>query len=109
MNRLYEIFKTPSGPSTGKALLNHTIFSPLKLVRQSLECELFVCKTLRLKNRARLTMQITFSRSPQIPIQWGVLLVTVHYPSTKVSSNYAGNCYEQYDMTWGGGLVLYKV
>jgi hypothetical protein len=27
MNRLYEIFKTPSGPSTGKALLNHTIFS----------------------------------------------------------------------------------
>jgi hypothetical protein len=28
MNRLYEIFKTPSGPSTGKALLNHTIFSP---------------------------------------------------------------------------------
>jgi hypothetical protein len=28
MNRLYEIFKTPSGSSTGKALLNHTIFSP---------------------------------------------------------------------------------
>jgi hypothetical protein len=28
MNRLYEIFKTPSGPSTVKALLNHTIFSP---------------------------------------------------------------------------------
>jgi hypothetical protein len=28
MNRLYELFKTPSGPSTGKALLNHTIFSP---------------------------------------------------------------------------------
>jgi hypothetical protein len=28
MNRLYEIFKTPSGPSTGKALLNHTIFTP---------------------------------------------------------------------------------
>jgi hypothetical protein len=28
MNRLYEIFKTPSGPSTGKALLNYTIFSP---------------------------------------------------------------------------------
>jgi hypothetical protein len=28
MNRLYEIFKTPSGPSTGKAQLNHTIFSP---------------------------------------------------------------------------------
>jgi hypothetical protein len=28
MNRLYEIFKTPSGPSIGKALLNHTIFSP---------------------------------------------------------------------------------
>jgi hypothetical protein len=28
MSSLYEIFKTPSGPSTGKALLNHTIFSP---------------------------------------------------------------------------------
>jgi hypothetical protein len=28
MNRLYEIFKTPSDPSIGKALLNHTIFSP---------------------------------------------------------------------------------
>ncbi len=28
MNRLYEIFKTPSGPSIGKALLNHAIFSP---------------------------------------------------------------------------------
>jgi hypothetical protein len=28
MDRLYEILKTPSGPSTGKALLNHTIFSP---------------------------------------------------------------------------------
>jgi hypothetical protein len=28
MNRLYEIFKTPSGPPIGKALLNHTIFSP---------------------------------------------------------------------------------
>ncbi len=28
MNRPYEIFKTPSGPSTGKALLNHAIFSP---------------------------------------------------------------------------------
>ncbi len=28
MNRLYEIFKTPSGLSIGKALLNHTIFSP---------------------------------------------------------------------------------
>jgi hypothetical protein len=28
MNRLYEIFKTPSGPSAVKALLNHTIFSP---------------------------------------------------------------------------------
>jgi hypothetical protein len=28
MNRLNEIFKTPSGPSTGKALLNHTIFIP---------------------------------------------------------------------------------
>jgi hypothetical protein len=28
MNRLYEIVKTPSGPSTGKALLDHTIFSP---------------------------------------------------------------------------------
>jgi hypothetical protein len=28
MNRLYEIFKTPSGPSTEKAKLNHTIFSP---------------------------------------------------------------------------------
>jgi hypothetical protein len=28
MNRLYEIFKKPSGPSTRKALLNHTIFSP---------------------------------------------------------------------------------
>jgi hypothetical protein len=28
MNRLYENFKTPSGPSTGKALLNYTIFSP---------------------------------------------------------------------------------
>jgi hypothetical protein len=28
MTRLYEIFKTPSGPSTEKALLNHTIFSP---------------------------------------------------------------------------------
>jgi hypothetical protein len=28
MNRLYENFKTPSDPSTGKALLNHTIFSP---------------------------------------------------------------------------------
>jgi hypothetical protein len=27
MNRLYEIFKTPSSPSTGKAL-NQTIFSP---------------------------------------------------------------------------------
>jgi hypothetical protein len=27
MNRPYEIFKTPSGQSTGKALLNHTIFS----------------------------------------------------------------------------------
>jgi hypothetical protein len=30
MNRLYEIFKTPSGPSTVKALLNHTIFSPFQ-------------------------------------------------------------------------------
>jgi hypothetical protein len=30
MNRLYNIFKTPSGPSTGKALLNHTILSPSK-------------------------------------------------------------------------------
>jgi hypothetical protein len=28
MNRLYELFKKPSGPSTGKALLNHIIFSP---------------------------------------------------------------------------------
>jgi hypothetical protein len=28
MNRLYEIFKTPSSPSKGRALLNHTIFSP---------------------------------------------------------------------------------
>jgi hypothetical protein len=28
MNRLYEIFKTPRGPSIVKALLNHTIFSP---------------------------------------------------------------------------------
>jgi hypothetical protein len=28
MNRLNEIFKTPSGPSTGKALLSHTIFTP---------------------------------------------------------------------------------
>jgi hypothetical protein len=28
MNRLYEIFKTPSGPSTGKAQLNYIIFSP---------------------------------------------------------------------------------
>jgi hypothetical protein len=28
MNRRYEIFKTSSGPSTGKALLNHTNFSP---------------------------------------------------------------------------------
>jgi hypothetical protein len=28
MNRLYENFKTPSGPSTGKALLNYTIFGP---------------------------------------------------------------------------------
>jgi hypothetical protein len=27
MNRLYEIFKTPSGPSAVKVLLNHTIFS----------------------------------------------------------------------------------
>jgi hypothetical protein len=27
MNRHYEIFKTLSGPSTGKSLLNHTIFS----------------------------------------------------------------------------------
>jgi hypothetical protein len=31
MKRLYEIFKTPSGPSTGKALLNHTIFSPYQI------------------------------------------------------------------------------
>jgi hypothetical protein len=28
MNRLYDIFKSPSGPSTEKALLNHTILSP---------------------------------------------------------------------------------
>jgi hypothetical protein len=28
MNRRYKIFKRSSGPSTGKALLNHTIFSP---------------------------------------------------------------------------------
>jgi hypothetical protein len=28
MSRHYKIFKTSSSPSTGKALLNHTIFSP---------------------------------------------------------------------------------
>jgi hypothetical protein len=28
MKKRYEIFKTPCGPSTGKALLNLTIFSP---------------------------------------------------------------------------------
>jgi hypothetical protein len=28
MNRRYEIFTTSSGPSTGKALLNQTIFRP---------------------------------------------------------------------------------
>jgi hypothetical protein len=28
MNRHYETFKTSNGPSTGKALWNHTIFSP---------------------------------------------------------------------------------
>jgi hypothetical protein len=28
MNRHYNIFKKPSSPSTGKALLNHILFSP---------------------------------------------------------------------------------
>jgi hypothetical protein len=41
MNRHYEIFKTSTGPSTGKALLNYTILAHLNLMRQSLENVVF--------------------------------------------------------------------
>jgi hypothetical protein len=47
-------FKTPSGPSTGKALLNHTIFSlsqtgetvPLRERKGSHSCPWFECNLL---------------------------------------------------------------
>jgi hypothetical protein len=55
MNRLYEIFKTPSGPSIGKALLKHTIFSPsqtgetVPLKRQNKITSAFIVATYLVK------------------------------------------------------------
>jgi hypothetical protein len=59
MKRRYEIFKTSSGPSTGKAPLNHTIFSPSQIGETA---PLSMHVVLRIAKEAHAIFSVVLSR-----------------------------------------------
>jgi hypothetical protein len=80
MNRLYEIFKTPSGQSAGKALLNHTIFSPsqtgetvplkLMLLVLSLRAHMYVLISLHIVIILSTIGNVTASREKHLFLRY---------------------------------------
>jgi hypothetical protein len=73
MNSIYEIFKTPSGPSTGKALLNHTIFSPSQTgetVPLILQRRIEMCNLEPLETFKEDNISANFYTSEQFDHRW---------------------------------------